>query len=760
MIFTSPLVYTHTSGFHQSTAKTISSLFERGERTLETILKESYLALRDYQWLFCENEQSYCLQLTSRTVNTIFLSQAFLTLIYKDRELVFWLHNLSTLRMLFRTFNLGDQEFWIETIYDFIFNRLLFLASQINETPKNAERVKDNMKRDTEVFDIGLSVAKIVSMGYLNPNQPRCFDNQKGTIMPFPDVADIDRKGYEYLIFFTSLQNSQYSANLAKMIVNEIGKAWSRQFNEQWIPSRQPRACKLLLLDLLSLLLDKENDIDASFLFLFNEAKKNPAQSSKISFPKDFFTRIHLMTANIIPHLFHTKLWITCRYRNQLRSFRVWRSITFSAFLSFLKYVFEITSESYYSLYYCHHMNGSIQIKSQSDLDQAFLGYEENDIICFHLSTDEVLLSKSLSQMNQNLNFDRIEERTLNATETSEPVIPKRLSANFNFVYGKIIGRGAHSLVRSALNLDTGEMLAIKQIKLPGTSKEATKCLKSLQKEIEILQQLNHPNIIRYLGINQDGDCLNILLELISGGTLQTAIKKHGPFDEVLIKHYTHQICLGLKYLHDHDIVHRDIKSANILLGTHGSAKLADFGTAIRLLDHKTTKELCGTPYWMAPEVIRQEIYGKSADVWSLACTIIEMATQYPPWHRFTEHAAAMYHIATTTETPSIPTWLSRDAQCLLYCCFERDPAKRPTMDDILNHPFLREDIDSKSLEQKYHLQYRLNFWSQNDENEYLNKAESATIHLETIYSNHEFAFNGSDSLFQRDLLEPRSIFV
>ena len=154
-----------------------------------------------------------------------------------------------------------------------------------------------------------------------------------------------------------------------------------------------------------------------------------------------------------------------------------------------------------------------------------------------------------------------------------------------------------------------------------------------------ILQRLDHPNIVRYLGTERTAEHLDIFLEFVPGGSLACLLAKFGAFHEGVIRMYTRQLLLGLHYLHQHRHMHRDIKGANILLDHHGTVKLADFGASKKIESLVTLhgeasahyKSVKGTPFWMAPEVIRQEGHGRPADIWSIGCTVIEMATARPP---------------------------------------------------------------------------------------------------------------------------------
>lgn len=263
---------------------------------------------------------------------------------------------------------------------------------------------------------------------------------------------------------------------------------------------------------------------------------------------------------------------------------------------------------------------------------------------------------------------------------------------------GELIGCGAFGHVYMGMNLDSGELLAVKQV-LIGTnnaSKEKAQAhIRELEDEVKLLRNLSHPNIVRYLGTVREDETLNILLEFVPGGSISSLLGKFGSFPEAVIKMYTKQILQGLEYLHSNGIIHRDIKGANILVDNKGCIKLADFGASkqVAMLATMTAaKSMKGTPYWMAPEVILQTGHSFSADIWSVGCTIIEMATGKPPWSQQFQEVAALFHIGTTKSHPPIPDYLSLEAKNFLLKCLQKEPNLRPTASDLLQDPFVTEE--------------------------------------------------------------------
>ncbi|KAJ0523374.1 putative mitogen-activated protein kinase kinase kinase STE-STE11 family [Helianthus annuus] len=265
---------------------------------------------------------------------------------------------------------------------------------------------------------------------------------------------------------------------------------------------------------------------------------------------------------------------------------------------------------------------------------------------------------------------------------------------------GELIGCGAFGRVYMGMNLDSGELLAVKQVSVVvnTASKDKTQAhIRELEEEVKLLKNLSHPNIVRYLGTAREESSLNIFLEFVPGGSISSLLGKFGSFPESVIRMYTKQILLGLEYLHKNGIMHRDIKGANILVDNKGQIKLADFGASKKVVELATmtgAKSMKGTPYWMAPEVILQTGHSFSADIWSVGCTVIEMATGKPPWSQQYQEVAALFHIGTTKAHPPIPDHLSADAKDFLLKCLQKEPDLRPNASELLQHPFVTKEYN------------------------------------------------------------------
>ncbi|EGG25106.1 putative protein serine/threonine kinase [Cavenderia fasciculata] len=251
---------------------------------------------------------------------------------------------------------------------------------------------------------------------------------------------------------------------------------------------------------------------------------------------------------------------------------------------------------------------------------------------------------------------------------------------------GEVVGKGAFGKVYKALNIETGDFCAIKQIEKSIISE---KQLPSILQEIKLLQTLRHNNIVRFIESHETSKYLFFALEFVEGGTLGKMVKRYGNFQEPLLCRYVCQVLGGLAYLHEKGVIHRDIKSDNILITKDGVIKLADFGSCTySALDRKLT--VVGTPFWMAPEVIQMDMNARSTacDIWSLGCTILELLTGNPPyWDLGT--MPAMFAMVNNPHPP-IPANISAELKSFLLACFMRDINKRPTANQLLEHPWIK----------------------------------------------------------------------
>eukprot|EP00667_Euglena_gracilis_P002654 EG_transcript_2660 len=264
-----------------------------------------------------------------------------------------------------------------------------------------------------------------------------------------------------------------------------------------------------------------------------------------------------------------------------------------------------------------------------------------------------------------------------------------------DWVQGNSIGTGAHGSVFVSLNTKTGELMATKQITLTeasGQGQADQELVLSFKREVNVLLKLSHPNVVRYIHHQKVGTILTIFQEYVSGGSLESLLSQFGPFHESVICRYAQQMFQGLAYLHSQDIIHRDVKGGNLLVSTTGIVKIADFGTAKML--KKGTDSLQGpfaphgSPFWLAPEVLKGVLVSKASDLWSAGCVIIEMATGAPPWPEFANRPVTgiIWSISSANRPPAFPSTLSGLSLDLLSVCLALKPEDRQPVSQILQH--------------------------------------------------------------------------
>ncbi|KAJ3857853.1 MAP kinase [Lentinula lateritia] len=271
----------------------------------------------------------------------------------------------------------------------------------------------------------------------------------------------------------------------------------------------------------------------------------------------------------------------------------------------------------------------------------------------------------------------------------------------FKWVRGELIGRGTYGRVYLALNATTGEMMAVKQVEIPQTasdkndSRQAT-VVQALKSESETLKDLDHPNIVQYLGFEETPSNLSIFLEYVPGGSIGSVLLKHGKFCENVTKSFTGQILSGLEYLHSKGILHRDLKADNILVEMSGICKISDFGiskrTAEQALGGGAATAMQGTVFWMAPEVINPQgkVYNSKIDIWSVGCVVLEMWAGMRPWNG-DEMVAVMFKLASSKLPPPVPEGLilSELADDFRRKCFAINPDERPSATELMKHKYL-----------------------------------------------------------------------
>ncbi|CAI5760771.1 unnamed protein product [Candida verbasci] len=276
--------------------------------------------------------------------------------------------------------------------------------------------------------------------------------------------------------------------------------------------------------------------------------------------------------------------------------------------------------------------------------------------------------------------IDRFISKTCNKTGNFQ---------EFAWIKGELIGRGSFGEVYLGFNVTTGEMLAVKQCKYNSIG------LDVLIKEVETMKDLDHLNIVQYLGYQQTKTTYSLFLEYVAGGSIASCLLSYGKFDSELIQYLTKQVLKGLNYLHKNNIIHRDLKADNLLLELDGICKIGDFGISKKTINvdgpyQNENGSIQGTIFWMAPEVIQnQDGYSAKIDIWSLGCVVLEMFNGKRPWDN-TGAMQAIYNIGRMKSHPPINPEIEECAKNFIKKCFTLDPNYRPTAAELLEDEFMK----------------------------------------------------------------------
>ncbi|KAF7834178.1 nodulation-signaling pathway 2 protein-like [Senna tora] len=276
-------------------------------------------------------------------------------------------------------------------------------------------------------------------------------------------------------------------------------------------------------------------------------------------------------------------------------------------------------------------------------------------------------------------------------------IISENVRVVGDYILKKKISEGSFSTVWRGEHRRSSDEVAVKQVCL---SRLNRRLKSSLDCEIDFLSSVNHPNIVRLLDFFQDDECFYLVLEFCAGGNLASYIQRHGRVQEQTARKFMQHLGSGLKILHSYGIIHRDLKPANILLSSQGVdavLKIADFGLSRTLHSGEYAETVCGSPLYMAPEVLQFQKYDDKADMWSVGAILFELLNGYPPFNG-KNNVQLLKNIRSCSCLPFSQLILpGLDPDCLDICSrlLCSNPVERLSFDEFYWHRFLRKVMGS-----------------------------------------------------------------
>eukprot|EP00759_Apiculatamorpha_spiralis_P025200 PhF_6_TR28269/c0_g1_i1/m.41829 len=312
-------------------------------------------------------------------------------------------------------------------------------------------------------------------------------------------------------------------------------------------------------------------------------------------------------------------------------------------------------------------------------------GFDVESISSMGAGSDEMERIVQFMQRYYNPTASQSKHLSLNdGSKSLKDVLDPR---DVNSVYKDFvrIDAGSQGEVFRAVRIEDKLVVAVKKIHLRNEKKE----LPALEQEILALMGADHPNIVKVFSCHRNGLEVSIVMEYMCRGKL-TQILEDTRFNDSQIAYIMTHILNAVGYLHEHNQMHRDIKSDNVLVDLHGNLKLGDFGFTTTFGESNKRKTVVGTPYWMAPEVIRGDPYDGAADVWSLGILGLELCDGEPPWMDMAPMKAL--YVIVTQPAPKVQNVSRHTPLCCEFISkmLVKDPNSRPTIQQLLSHPFLK----------------------------------------------------------------------
>uniref|UniRef100_A0A0D9X2X4 non-specific serine/threonine protein kinase n=1 Tax=Leersia perrieri TaxID=77586 RepID=A0A0D9X2X4_9ORYZ len=267
---------------------------------------------------------------------------------------------------------------------------------------------------------------------------------------------------------------------------------------------------------------------------------------------------------------------------------------------------------------------------------------------------------------------------------------------------GALLGRGASAKVYHATELLTGRHVAIKSFPNPRHAGDPRSGGAAIEREAAILRRLRHRHVMRLHEILATRKKVHFVLDLAAGGELFSLVDASGRMTEDLARHYFRQLISAVKYCHSRGVFHRDIKPENLLLDAAGDLKVADFGlgsfSSVAATDINLRHTLCGTPAYVAPEILSRKGYNPAkVDIWSCGVVLFVLAAGYLP---FNDASLANMYRKIYNGKFRCPAWFSPELRCLIRRILDPNPTTRIDTDDIITHPWFRQDSSGFAMAQ------------------------------------------------------------
>lgn len=281
-----------------------------------------------------------------------------------------------------------------------------------------------------------------------------------------------------------------------------------------------------------------------------------------------------------------------------------------------------------------------------------------------------------------------------NNKEDQQQIVEERI-VKFNgdhvtkkYLKGKFLGKGGFAKCYEMTNLENKKVQAAKIIMKSSLTKSRAKA--KLMSEIKIHRSLHHNNIVGFEHFFEDAECVYILLELCTNQSLNELLRRRKRLHELEVQCYVNQICSAVKYMHSHRVIHRDLKLGNLFINDKMEVKVGDFGLATKLeFDGERKRTICGTPNYIAPEVLEgKQGHSYEVDIWSIGVIIYTLIIGKPPFE--TSDVKTTYkRIRMNAYNFPENVAISDTARDLITKILNNDPAKRPTVDEILHHEWM-----------------------------------------------------------------------